>query len=62
MAEYTGNDVKLFILNSGVLLWKVAEKLGITDGTFSRRLRKSFTAAEFEQIKTAVEAIKAEQK
>jgi len=27
---------------AGIKLWQVAEKLGITDSTFSRKLRKEF--------------------
>ena len=35
---------------SGVKLWQVADALGITDSTFSRKLRHELTQAEQERI------------
>lgn len=56
----SGAEIKAFILSEGVKLWQVADKLGITDGNFSRRLRKSFNANEVEQIKTIINELKNE--
>ena len=36
-------DIKGYALEKGVKLWQIAEKLGITDATFSIKLRKEFT-------------------
>ena len=33
-------DIRHEILGSGLKLWQIAEALGITDATFSRKLRK----------------------
>ena len=50
MKMYTGSEVKQEILNSGFRLWQVADKLGISEFTFSRKLRHSFTEDEHEKI------------
>ena len=47
----TGAEIKQLILDSGVYCWQVAERLGLNDGNFSRRLRKPFSADEIERIK-----------
>lgn len=36
--------------NCGVKLWQIAERLGINDGNFSRKLRRELPAAEQERI------------
>ena len=40
------HDIKQKAKEAGVKLWRVADKLGITDGTFSRKLRKELPEAE----------------
>lgn len=49
-----GQEVKAFIKGAGVKLWEVAEVLGMSDGNFSRRLRKPFGNEEVENIKCIV--------
>lgn len=41
----------------GVKLWQIADALGITDATFSRRIRKEFSDAEREKIIGLIEKI-----
>lgn len=41
-----GVDVKKLILDSGVKLWQVATRWGVTDSNFSRRLRRPFRHQE----------------
>lgn len=36
--------------HAGVFLWQIAERLGITDSHFSRRLRREFDPEEREKI------------
>lgn len=36
--------------NSGVCLWQIAERLGMNDGNFSRKLRKELPTEEREKI------------
>ena len=40
-----------------VLLWEIAEALGITDATLSRRLRKEFPAEERDRMLGIIEDI-----
>lgn len=42
---------------SGVYLWQLAERWGVTDATFSRKLRKEFTPAELERAFTLIAEI-----
>ena len=56
----TGQEVRDEIINSGVRLWQVADILGVTDSTFSRKLRHDFSEEEVEQVRTAIEKIKTE--
>ena len=46
--------------DKGVLLWEIAEQLGITDGNFSRRLRRELPDEEQQRIATIIEEIAAE--
>ena len=46
---------------AGVHLWQVAEAYGVTDGNFSRKLRREFSAAEKEKILGMIERIAREQ-
>ena len=43
-----------------VKLWKIADKLGITDGTFSKKLRKELTAEEKAKILEIIDEVAAE--
>ena len=42
---------------AGVYLWQVAEAYGVTDGNFSRKLRKELPAAEKKKILGMIERI-----
>ena len=56
----TGAEVRQMIVDSGVRLWKVADRLGITDNSFSRRLRHDFTNAEVEKVRQIIKELQAE--
>ena len=43
-------DVRNMISDSSLKYWEIAEKLGITDSTFSRKLRKEFSEKEKNKI------------
>lgn len=53
----TGPEVRQMILDSGLYLWQVAAALGITDNTFSRKLRFDFSDDETERIKAIVKEL-----
>lgn len=41
----------------GVKLWQIAEELGITDASFSRKLRREFTDAERARVLAIIDRI-----
>ena len=43
-------DVRNMISDSDLKYWEIAEKLRITDSTFSRKLRKEFSEKEKDKI------------
>lgn len=55
----TGQEIKALILKNGVKCWEVAVELGMTDGNFSRRLRKPFDESEVSKIKAIIERLSA---
>lgn len=53
-------DIKAIAKESGVKLWQVAEKYngGMTDGNFSRLLRRELPKEEKEKIRRIISEIK----
>lgn len=49
------NELKFYAANNGVRLWQVAERFGITDAAFSRKLRKEFSKEDAERFKAYVD-------
>jgi len=47
-------SLKNFIRGNGITLWEVAEKIGITDSSFSRKLRHELSEEEAEKIRASV--------
>lgn len=43
-------DIREAAKRAGVCLWEVAERLGMNDGNFSRKLRKELSSQEREKI------------
>lgn len=43
-------DIRTAAKMRGVRLWQIAEALGITDGNFSRRLRRELSETDKERI------------
>ena len=56
----SGNEARSFIIENGVLLWRVAELWGVTDSNFSRRLRKPFEGDDLSKLKRIVSLLKAD--
>ena len=44
------DEIKQRAREKGVKLWQLAERLGITDSTFSRRLRRDFSEEESARV------------
>lgn len=59
--KLSNNDVRNAIKEANVLYWRVAEEIGITDGSFSRMLRKELPEEKKEKIYQAIEKIRAEE-
>ncbi len=53
-------DIRAKATESGVHLWEIAYKFGITDHYFSRKLRKEFSEEEKAKAFEAIEQIKQE--
>ena len=53
-------EVRTAAKSAGVKLWEIAEVLGITDGNFSRKLRRELPRKEQEQIIGIINEIEAE--
>jgi len=60
VCSMTGQEVKQLIISAGVKCWQVAERWGIADCNFSRRLRKPFDEKEVERVKSIIAEIKAQ--
>ena len=43
-------DIRTEAKNAGVKLWQIADELGMTDGSFSRKLRKELNPEEKAKI------------
>lgn len=51
MNNRTANeDVRQAAAAAGVYLWEIAEAIGVTDGTFSRKLRRELDEKEKKHI------------
>jgi hypothetical protein len=55
----TGQELRKEILEAGVRLWQVAEAIGLSEFTFSRKLRHNFSDEETKHILEAVAELKA---
>lgn len=50
-------DIRAAALHNAVMLWEIADKLGITDSHFSRKLRHELPQAEKDRIFSIIEEI-----
>ena len=53
----TNEDIKRAAAAAGVKLWQIADAFGVTDATFSRKLRKEFSQEDKKRAFDAIEAI-----
>ena len=56
----SNREVRSHAIEKGVLLWMVAEALGISDSSFSRKLRRELPEEERERILAIIDQIAAE--
>jgi hypothetical protein len=57
----TKAEIKQLAKDAGVYMWQIAEKLGINDGNFSRKLRRPLSETDTAKVLAAIEQLKAEQ-
>ena len=50
-------DIRLAAAGSGVKLWQIAEALGVTDSTLSRKLRQELSEKEKEKVLSIIQEI-----
>jgi len=50
-------DVRDYAKSKDVLLWQIADKLNITDGNFSRKLRREFVPEEKQKITQIIDEL-----
>lgn len=56
----TGEEVKKLIFSNGLKCWQVAYAWGVSDGDFSRKLRKPFNEEEIQKLYGIIEKLKTE--
>lgn len=57
MKTTANNEIRKAAKRSGVCLWQVAEAIGISDASFSRKLRRELPEAERERVMGAIEKL-----
>lgn len=60
MANTANAAIRAKAKENGVKLWQIADKLGIYDANFSRKLRKELSAEETAKILDIIEQLAAE--
>lgn len=50
-------DIRLAAAGHGIKLWQIADSLGISDCTFSRKLRKKIAESEKQEIFAIIERL-----
>lgn len=57
MANPANVDIRAAVKAAGLFLWQVAERYGITDSNFSRKLRKELPPQERERVMGIIEQL-----
>lgn len=60
MCKETNKDIRSAAKAASVLLWEIADRLGIQDSAFSRKLRRELPPDEREKILTIINELAAE--
>lgn len=54
----SGREIKSKIIAAGLKMYQVAAEIGITDSSFSRKLRGAFNEKDTEKVLNAIEKLK----
>lgn len=60
MANVANKEIRDAAKEAGVCLWQVAEKLGVSDGNFSRKLRRELPAEDREKVLSIIRELSQE--
>lgn len=60
MMKKNNNEIRCLAKQSGVCMWEIAEKLGIQDSAFSRKLRRELPDQEKQEILQIIRDLAAE--
>ena len=60
MCKETNKEIRSSAKAAGVLHWEIAERLGIQDSAFSRKLRRELPAQERDKILEIINELAAE--
>ncbi len=56
--KVANQDIRIRVAQSGLKLWQIAVKLGVTDSTFSRKLRQELPTETKNKIFDIIEQLK----
>lgn len=57
MARVSNSEIREAARTAGVKLWEIAEKMGVTDANFSRKLRREFPDDERNEVLRIIQDI-----
>ena len=60
MSNTANGDIRAAAKSAGVCLWQIAERIGINDGNFSRKLRRELPDQEKQDILQIIRDLAAE--
>lgn len=60
MSNTANMEIRIAAKRAGVRLWQVAERVGVNDGNFSRKLRQELPPQEREKILVIINEMAAE--
>lgn len=60
MSNTANADIRIAAKSAGVCLWQIAERIGVNDGNFSRKLRRELPAQEKQEILQIIQDLAAE--
>lgn len=60
MANVANKEIRDAAKEAGICLWQVAEKLGVSDGNFSRKLRRELPAEDREKVLSIIRELSQE--
>ena len=60
MSNSANMEIRAAAKRAGIFLWQIAERVGVNDGNFSRKLRRELPADEREKILCIIDELAAE--